>query len=507
MGNQKLHSKEVEAALLDMLQNGADKYGVDRQRYFDAVRPLIRNHRLVDKRRVAKVHGKHKTSRELHMDPPQVPFEEIFSLLPGDQAIKLLEQRPPDELAKRIAFAHELADRHGCFYDLGDWQVALSGFKEHIAVLADPLLETGYPGRLFEISPWLDRVFGCLYPVKYRYDLAESPWRTKTGFSRFGTGSACAYRDADYLEFLGAEDAALLDTTQIRNEILTFRGEALDQIVLHLRQRHSGKMPLERALEIATNCLDRGQNYISRETIEFLRRQDELFDYGSEMLPFYCDTKLHVRAGGLRDLARVIEQVTMELTIRPRSDIRARLSLFKAEAPRVGLAFDLRFFYQDYAQHKGHDLDRMYQAWEASKPEQEAYSKQFWQEVERVFDLYNTEEGTCKSSRNVRFGLRDNGRTIVSKKGDFSFTKYQASIIAIFWKNFLDGNEYMIEQDVMMLADKSVSSSQDKTQARYSQTNFKSVFRSRQKEFQELFERHPKYTDQWRLRGEYFDCN
>ncbi len=82
--------------------------------------------------------------------------------------------------------------------------------------------------------------------------------------------------------------------------------------------------------------------------------------------------------------------------------------------------------------------------------------------------------------------LIGNGREIICSKGEFNFTKNQAPIIEIFFENYMNDNEFLVEQVVL-------------NKVKLSTSSFKSIFRSRKKSFDMIFERHETASDMWRL--------
>ena len=82
--------------------------------------------------------------------------------------------------------------------------------------------------------------------------------------------------------------------------------------------------------------------------------------------------------------------------------------------------------------------------------------------------------------------LADSGRTIICKKGSYTFTKTQSRIIILFWENYKMGNGYISEQDALEKVDNSRSS-------------FENIFRSRKEQFKAIFENHESEKDLWRL--------
>lgn len=365
----------IEKRLEQMLKEIAAQWDVDPNRFYKATRPII-------------IHAEINPKKELQFRQ-LFDFEEPFRYLRGEKALSLLEHYKPKELVARIGFAHELADQNSCFYGLDDWEKAIDKYIEHQSQNTKSLIETGYSKKPFKVSPWIDRHVGCTYPVKYQYDFPDSSWRTKKTFGQFGTiGDPTNYRDAPYLKFLDANAARQMDTPPIRNQVLTFRKLVLRKLLAYLTQREPEKIPVEQALKCAEDCLTQGRDFLCLETIELLNDQDILFDAFRHEMPTYGDSKAPVHAGGLLDIARVIEQLTMELALRHRSSIRARLFEFRADPPIVGLKLELKVFYQDYGSQNSRDFEPLYQNWKESIKDQKAYSEVFWANVEKIWSSY-----------------------------------------------------------------------------------------------------------------------
>lgn len=81
------------------------------------------------------------------------------------------------------------------------------------------------------------------------------------------------------------------------------------------------------------------------------------------------------------------------------------------------------------------------------------------------------------------------GRLVRCKHGELDFTKSQAKVIRALYENYLRGNDYLSEQDVLELETVNMPG-----------TRFDDLFRSRRENFKLLVENHPDQRDLWRFR-------
>lgn len=96
-------------------------------------------------------------------------------------------------------------------------------------------------------------------------------------------------------------------------------------------------------------------------------------------------------------------------------------------------------------------------------------------------------ESRATSDDVIKPQIRDGGRTIVSAGGTFTFTRTQGEVISLLWDNYVNGNEFVDEQELLNRVDRSSST-------------LKNLFRSRHSEFRAITERNPKAKDMIRLR-------
>jgi len=99
--------------------------------------------------------------------------------------------------------------------------------------------------------------------------------------------------------------------------------------------------------------------------------------------------------------------------------------------------------------------------------------------------LENTgkDENTNKHKNDIE--IIDEGRELRCPKGEFYFTKSQAKVLCVLWKNYTSGNEFMAEQRVL-------------DNAGLPHSTFPDLFRSNQGFF-EICKKHKKQKDRWRL--------
>jgi len=369
-------NKSVKEHLEFVLKEIGIQKHVDPNRFYKATIPIIIQAEIIP-------------NGQLQITKLLFDFEEPFRYIKSEKALLLLERYSPKDLASRIGLAHEWSDPNSCFYSLDDWGKALEKFIKYQKQNIKSLLKTGYSKKSFKVSLWLDRHFGCAYPAKYRYGLKTGPWRTKKPFGQFGiVGSPTNYRSAAYFDFLEFKSATILDTLALRNDFLTFRERVFSRLLLYLQTTKEERLPVEEAIKMASDCLIQGNDILSREKIVFLLDQDMMFDANREQLPKIGGTQFPIQPGGFSDVALLVEQVTMEIALRHRSGIRARLCEYSSNSPVVGLNFDLRQFYQDYGIHNGQDFEPIYQIWNDSIDEQNNFSERFWQMAESISKSY-----------------------------------------------------------------------------------------------------------------------
>lgn len=451
----------IEKRLEQMLKERAAQRDVDPIRFYSATRPII-TRAWVDE------------YRQLRFDE-LFDFEEPFRFLSGEEALSLLERYKPKDLESRIRLAHEWSDAKSCFYGLDDWEAILESFLIHQRVNVDVLLETGYPISCYIKSRWIDRLLGCVYPVKYQYDFLESSWRTKKAFGQFGTiGDPTDYRNAAYFDFLDSKSATTFDEPDIRKDILAFREQVFSRLLFYLRKPKEEKLPVEEALKMASDCLIQGNDIMSREKIVFLLDQDLMFDAYRDRLPKVGGTQLPIQPGGFSDVARLVEQVTMEIALRHRSGIRARLYEYSANSPAVGLSFDLKEFYQDYGIHNGHDFEPLYQAWKESIGEQKNYSGQFWQMVESISKSYLNQSTLIMISKNIlekQLILVKDDCSIVFKRRPYKLRENHFRVIEFLADRVIRGVPWVHKEAVYFEVDKISPSSQKMSIFKYFQVS------------------------------------
>jgi len=87
--------------------------------------------------------------------------------------------------------------------------------------------------------------------------------------------------------------------------------------------------------------------------------------------------------------------------------------------------------------------------------------------------------------------LKNSGRTIEYDNIEFTFTARQAPLIRVFYDNYLAGNDFISEQDVLEKADEAMRKMRKPKGTTYSTTRFEDIFRSRWNMFMEITEKHP----------------
>lgn len=377
MAKRNSSKASVKAKVDQMLEVIAAKNRADSDRFVKAVKPFINNPDL---------DSKGQLQFTLLFD-----FEEPFKNLSPDRAVSLLENYKPNELTGRIQLAHELSDPNSCFYGLDDWEKAIEGIIEYQKMNFDSLIETGYPDVPFAKSPWLGRCLGFVYPVKFKHDNTIGKWHSQK-VRRFGTGDPVAYRDAAYLDFLEIQEAGRLNEPEFRTAILTFRERALTVLLDHMRKRSPVRISFDETIEIASHCLSQGNNIFTRNEISFLERLNKLYEDLQALLPKYNGTNLPIRAGGVIDLASIIQEVTMELALRHRTSIRASLYEHNAKPPQVGIRLDLRDFYESVSGHDYLGFESLYRQFVISLEAQKDFKVRYWDEVEKIFASFPDEK-------------------------------------------------------------------------------------------------------------------
>jgi hypothetical protein len=293
-------------------------------------------------------------------------FIEAIQYLPLKTALELFEKVDLEQFGKRWQFARELASQHNTFYSVPEWVVILEKFLEHQTHNEDSLLETGYPINRFVVSPWLDCQLGCLYFVKLRYSGSEGPiWFRRTGLEMTKIGTESDYSNADYMKFLNPE-----------------------------RAMGSTRMVVEKALSIASQCLEKVNDHLTAEELHFLQEMDENYGWvdNTDDLPKHIDNDATLKPGGLADLLIVIGHVTGELAIRFKTDVRTRLRECNIKKRRPGILFNLKAFYQDYAGGSGQSFDSLFTRSENRYKEFKQYLEVHSQHASRVLEAIATSE-------------------------------------------------------------------------------------------------------------------
>ncbi len=156
------------------------------------------------------------------------PFlQDIFNHLPVEDAVKLLEDNHPNDIAYIVKLLIDFCDGEPLY----TYQELACLFKQFTRYLEDnrsSLLVTGYPTKLFGASYWLFDKLSPLYPVKIPYSIKAQEsdlegghellyiWREEKGvWNSTRTHTQCSYQEAAFMEIFSNEEIVEIEETRI----------------------------------------------------------------------------------------------------------------------------------------------------------------------------------------------------------------------------------------------------------------------------------------------------
>ncbi len=384
---------------------------------------------------------------------------EVFENLEPQQALDLLEKQNIDTFRERLRFAQELADYLNNFYSLADWETALSGFLKHQESNLQSLLETGYPQTAFELSPSLDWQLGCLYFVKLRRTHEGSHhWTRRTGFENIGPGSECGYRDASFWPYLEDSQARQLDNTDLRRKVFRLKHNVINKLLSIVRRQGPKALGVDSALRYVEQCFKSGSSLLNSEESDSLSVADERFMNFAPLLSDYGESQRPLKVGGLSDLITVVGDVTAEIGIRAKSDVRVRLNLWNSPAPTVGVRFDLRAFYQDYATGRAQWFEELFNRYQEKRILLNEFLARYRENRTEYLRIIVSEPSTepdskepaskgdpmsSKTKKGNYLRVQESDSTVVVNGEKYSLTDKYYRAIAFMVRCHKDGNPYI----------------------------------------------------------------
>ncbi|MBK7141482.1 MAG: hypothetical protein IPH75_05340 [bacterium] len=265
-----------------------------------------------------------------------------------EQALRLA---PKSDVLRHFAISHidpqvesaalYIANDFNTFYSVSDWKEALTDFAQHLEKQMQAHISTGHSEQAFSGS-WISSYIDTLYPLKWRQQpigARELCWRRMAEVAGKQFEAPCSYDEADTFEWLSTIQIEFLSNPDLRKRIFETKSvvvKVLRSLLLSVESAQPiDQRRLERTIEeVAVAVRER----LDKAELEQLKNIDlKYHDKMCVTLPNYPLAPGYPCPGGIGDLMTMTSLVLCEATNRYYPELRAALSRWEAEPPRVGV--------------------------------------------------------------------------------------------------------------------------------------------------------------------------
>ncbi len=259
--------------------------------------------------------------RALHHFPLCLLNDALISL-PKGEAVRLITEEDPMELAKRIRTVEWLLDDDTPFYTLDELVTHAHAFRSYLKEHRNYLVRTGLPPRTFRDCRWLYINLARLYDTR----ATTAPWppdeftlkvcdlgkrepytwvRSSADERNCSRSLPCRYQDADFLTGLNSEDARFLEMN--RKELFDVKVDMLDLVIQAARKKNIEKLWTEFRSVL--------RNRFNNNDVSFFFKMDRFY-IGTDA---YCGIDSGVNPkmipGGLTNCIEIVGHVEKEVRI------------------------------------------------------------------------------------------------------------------------------------------------------------------------------------------------